>query len=716
MKLRDFIVLIIPILVLGTIALNKPSQQLHLPEQQDVDVIADLYELMHITKSISNVYLHHTASGLWFFHNNKLAIARAIFIPKNDTYAELDFMYREGDEVAGFVETVYTPANLPGKQFVFAVYPYDNHIWHPSHTEFVAIAVGITKYDESTGKYEPYTYLGDVSFSKYGRDEWKKEDLWGAAGAFVGYPPDLSAEGYKLVFDSNRYPIDKMIRTLYMIPKTISTYFPDNNVIVAPMLFDNIIVYDTQDEKYKVYTILTSWYLPNNLVEASGPQYILKYVDNHGNLVNDTVGQKIPILYLQSPLEAAIHYDVLILKLLEDGNIQFVLAGILCYEPFKTPHTIDDKIRILYDIPGVSPDATCYVSPRQAILPSRLNPYTTKAYLLTENVEITHWEDEVEGVMKFALKNPIRIALYDTDSMLFVILRINNVTLRVPDYIEDKDICHYRVESIDVDVEAIYDLSAIAPNKHAAEITLFDVSSPRAKYYGPLFFRTGTYDPAVGFNPYKIIVYRYSNNEWKRYVIEDRITPEATMARFGVYPERISFTWYGSSLLPFVQTDYDGTTVTKAIYDFYIVVPVHNITAKPKMFTYTVEYDYAVTPIDITYIKQDPDEPDELSNILIKLEITDPDILSSIATADARDIRFFEDNSRAGDYWKDVGLTYGIEEYIPGHKLVVYVLIPHLYANTTKTIYMYTGFPYAEPVAQSVDSLLARYPVLIPSS
>ena len=133
-------------------------------------------------------------------------------------------------------------------------------------------------------------------------------------------------------------------------------------------------------------------------------------------------------------------------------------------------------------------------------------------------------------------------------------------------------------------------------------------------------------------------------------------------------------------------------------------IPVLNSTQVPN--NYTFAYSYAIVPITIYY-----NGSQSTSNVVVILNITNPQILSAIATPTAQDIRIFMNNTYETDYYAYPGLKYSILQYTPGSLLSVAVLLPYINPGNN-TIYMYMGYPYAQNVMVPANSLLNQYPVL----
>lgn len=686
-----------------SIPINKDSNGS--TTQLQSSIYYDLYKIKYYSISLlSTINNYYTAGGLWFMYSDTLHYLIFKTSPVNSTYYKLDYEFNAGDYplYRYYNINLYAPYNIIGRSLVVSVFPYGSYVTPDTYNKNVYsfyIAYQNVLNDNST---DIRVFSGSVAHFFNGR-RWVFGSTTGAQGSLMilnssVYTPDIISS--------------TLNRTVYFVPPTVIKGMLFNNGIPMTMAIDNVMVINpkistTYGTSYS-FVVLTG--LPYSYVYPPYFATPIKYVDSSGNQVVDYVGQKIPILYLQSPLSTVSyrHLDLVVINLYYNGTFDLHNIGIFFYNTNDTTAG-SNNLTAIYDIPGVSPNYKCSKI-RYGILPSKLDPYSTKAYLLTDKVEMISWVDTAAGVVRYALKSPVVIALYDQKNRLYVELTINNITMSVKDVLDATSICHYNIDSASFNVSKVYDLSSIMPNDNAAMITMFDTFSPRAKYYGDIFFRLGYYDSVAGFNPTKVVVFRKTSSGFERYVIEGKISPISATYKSGVVPESMIHTWYGSPILASVQTS-SSRSSTNVIYEYFIPVPVQNITALPKSFNYTITYTYTVTPISITYLQR-PGDPNTLNNVLALINITDPNILSKIATPDARDIRFFEDNTRGAEYWRDSGLTYGILEYIPGQRLVVLVLLPSIYANTTKVIYMYSGFPYASPVAQSADNLLATYPVL----
>jgi len=145
--------------------------------------------------------------------------------------------------------------------------------------------------------------------------------------------------------------------------------------------------------------------------------------------------------------------------------------------------------------------------------------------------------------------------------------------------------------------------------------------------------------------------------------------------------------------------------------NYYRYKPVFDIRANVSLNArLTQAYTLTILPINITYY---PDGGETIvNNVVIRINITDPVILSSIGTIDARDIRVFTSNTYGQDYYKENGLIYAIEDYRRGKYLTLLILVPQLSSNTVTTLYIYMGYPYAKYVAVDPNWLKVNYPVL----
>jgi hypothetical protein len=120
---------------------------------------------------------------------------------------------------------------------------------------------------------------------------------------------------------------------------------------------------------------------------------------------------------------------------------------------------------------------------------------------------------------------------------------------------------------------------------------------------------------------------------------------------------------------------------------------------------YTFSYSFASVPVTIYYNASVP-----ASNVLVVVNITNPKILSAIATPSAKDVRVFLSNKYGSDYYQYNGLTYAILKYVPGQILSLLILMPTINPGNN-TIYIYMGYPFAQSVAVPANQLLSMYPL-----
>jgi len=120
---------------------------------------------------------------------------------------------------------------------------------------------------------------------------------------------------------------------------------------------------------------------------------------------------------------------------------------------------------------------------------------------------------------------------------------------------------------------------------------------------------------------------------------------------------------------------------------------------------YAFSYSFAEVPITIYY-----NASTSASNVLVQVNITNPQILSAIATPSAKDVRVFTTNTYGSNYYQYPGLTYAIQSYIPGQLLSLLILMPTINPGNN-TIYIYMGYPFAQSVAVPANQLLSLYPL-----
>ncbi|MGC9133271.1 MAG: hypothetical protein ACP5GJ_02625 [Nanopusillaceae archaeon] len=162
-----------------------------------------------------------------------------------------------------------------------------------------------------------------------------------------------------------------------------------------------------------------------------------------------------------------------------------------------------------------------------------------------------------------------------------------------------------------------------------------------------------------------------------------------TAGQLLTYVSQINDTYYMNTVIPaYIQGN----------------IPLLNSTQMPT--NYTFAYSYAEFPITIYY-----NGSKSASNVVVILNITDPQILSAIGTPTAQDIRVFINNTYGTDYYAYQGLTYSILQYKPGKLLSIAILLPYINPGNN-TIYMYMGYPYAQSVMVPANTLLNQYPVL----
>jgi len=145
--------------------------------------------------------------------------------------------------------------------------------------------------------------------------------------------------------------------------------------------------------------------------------------------------------------------------------------------------------------------------------------------------------------------------------------------------------------------------------------------------------------------------------------------------------------------------------------NYYRYKPVFDIRANVSLNASLAQaYTLTVLPVSITYYANGG--ATTANNVVVRINITDSSVLSSIGTIDARDIRVFTSDTYGQDYYRENGLTYAIEDYKRGRYLTLLVLVPQLSSNTTTTLYIYMGYPYARYIAVDPNWLKANYPVL----
>jgi len=361
------------------------------------------------------------------------------------------------------------------------------------------------------------------------------------------------------------------------------------------------------------------------------------------------------------------------------------------------------------DIYDPSAGAYMYSAYYDQILQLPTNMYYPDLMVYYLQPYVTFVQDEYGN---FVTSEPIRFVLYSPTAQkaytIAISLNITHTTTESGNYVIVIKITSASIEqSIDVSTVTGGDILK-------ARLMHPDFISPRAKLYGPIFARQAVYDSDVVYNPYTYKVFIYSSGTWASYVLEnvvqklDYLKPKAN-----VYPNFNGVYGYVTPYIMDVQyKSQDGTQTQGWVTTLLRFIPFKKYDVTPTKFTYRIQYNYYVTPITITYTKSDPDEPDTLTNVLVPINITDSTILNTIVTADARDVRFFQENTYGGDYWKYSGLTYAVKERTTDYVLF-YVLIPSITADSPITIYMYSGFQYASPVAADYYSLISTYPILI---
>jgi hypothetical protein len=309
-------------------------------------------------------------------------------------------------------------------------------------------------------------------------------------------------------------------------------------------------------------------------------------------------------------------------------------------------------------------------------------------------------------------KTPFRVAIYSPIKKRLVVLRLSlGVDASAPD--------SYTFTPEEFIVDNNIDLSSIVYNSSIrARITWLDVVSPRAQMYGYLAFRNTMYDSDVNYDPYSVKVYRYSGGQWSEQTLTSVIPKIGySKPKTSSYPQEPAVAingYYIPYLLDMQLKSYDGMSAEGFTVHRLQVVPYKDYNITPSKFKININYTCSVTPISITYERKDPTYPENLTNVLVPIKITDPSVLNAIATSDGRDVRFFLTNSYGPYYWNYTGLTYAIKSLSPS-EAEFYVLIPSISANSTVTIYMYSGFKYAHPVASDYHYLMQKYPLLLPT-
>jgi len=333
-------------------------------------------------------------------------------------------------------------------------------------------------------------------------------------------------------------------------------------------------------------------------------------------------------------------------------------------------------------------------------------------YYITNHVHIA-----TDGQGNFVTGSPIRIALYSPTAQKIIYV---DISLKF----EPVDESTYNVEVTSASVSQTLDLTQITGgDTNKARLLICDLTSPKAKAYGIYCFRTTELDNRDPFynSPFSIVFYRWTGSSWEE-LDEVDVFPRAKKNGNTYYlsPKakvlyRANFVDGVASLIELSDVQYlsdDGSTCEGIAVSDAKIMPHKEYDIRPTKFTLSISYDYYITPISVTYTKADPSEPDTLNNVLIPIEITD---MSIIATQDARDVRFFTTNDYGGDYWQNNGLTYAVKEIDSNHA-VFYVLVPQITADNPITIYMYSGFKYAKPVATEYYSLINQYPILTTQS
>lgn len=701
------IVLLIPILILSIqYIFNKNNSIKQFAGETIVDAVLVRQYNFSVTSLPPRIYLY----GTYFYDADRLTFSELRLEPYNSTHMNIAlWVYRDLSDYrySSSIMAPDVPLNLiiPGQTVTFTVYPYSD--WDPTNNNKDMLA-GALFYVDSLDSQTFFLGVGTIGNSfLLGTDGITYSSF--SSGTTKDFRTiDWNPANVTPIFNISTYPIDKVSVRGYYIPKTYAPT-PNNNILIVPTLLINFRVFNQNTSTYYNYKFFLINPFSKQQLQIVTSSILTDPFLNIA-LIGDRV--EIPLLYLNSPLVdvANKHIDLVTISLRNKANqsktefadtIGFNQIGIFYYN--VTTNTIDNYVRTY----------GCALGPEFS-LPVNVS-MNSFIYYIDPEIRMFSWTDPTSGVLKYSLQSPVSIIIYDPFySRKVLYLTIQNVTLSVKSSLTASSYCHYNLESASITTSRIIDMSTFTTTD-SAKITLFDGLSPRAKYYGPLFFRTGIYDSEAGYNPFKIMSYVYTTQGIQKTIIDlsTIIKPIGLYPTTNVIPPTQMHTGIGSPVLSFSQSDYNGQTVSVIQYSHFMMVPTVNVTIPlPRMFTYNITYNYYITPITITYQKVDPSQPDTISNVLVLINITSPSVLAGITTNDGRDIRIFLDNTRGGEYWRDTGLTYGIYDYVPGKYITLVVLLPSITANQPVTIYLYSGFQYAKPVAKDAKALMAQYVLL----